>query len=86
MLQNIGDTVRATIIATARQGLTFAPTVLLLPLLTRALYNDALLGIELAQTFSDFMTFLISIPLGMATIRDIKKKMEAIQAERAEKT
>jgi len=75
MMQNIGDTARATIIAIARQGLTFAPTVLLLPLICGKLFNNPLLGIELSQNVADVLAFAISIPLGMSTIKDIKKKM-----------
>ena len=75
MMQNIGDTTRATVLAMSRQGLTLVPVVLLLPALTRALGGGTLLGLQLAQPVSDVFSFLIAVPLGLGTIRDMKNKM-----------
>lgn len=73
MLQNIGMTVRATIVATLRQGLAFIPCVLLLPLLCRALGAEPLLGIQLSQAVADVITFAVSLPIGIAVLREMKK-------------
>ncbi len=72
-LQNIGYTGRATLLALARQGLTFAPTVLLLPYIMSLLGREPLLGVELAQTVSDILAFLISLPIGLSMLRDLRR-------------
>ena len=69
MLQNIGATARATMLAVSRQGLAFIPMVLLLPLVTEALGLSPVLGIELAQPFADVISFLIAIPIGTGELR-----------------
>ena len=73
MLQNIGMTMRATIVATLRQGLAFIPCVLLLPLLGRALGAEPLLGIQLSQSVADIITFAISLPIGISVLQEMKK-------------
>ena len=73
MLQNIGATGKATLMAILRQGLTFIPTVLLLPLLTGALGASRLLGIQLAQPASDVISFLIAIPVGGSELKKMKE-------------
>ena len=69
MLQNIGATGKATLLAISRQGLAFIPMVLLLPLLTGALGAAPLLGIELAQPASDVISLLIAIPVGLSELK-----------------
>lgn len=76
MLQNIGITGKATVLALARQGLAFIPLVLLLPGLMRLLGLDALLGIELVQALSDVVAFLIAIPIGRSEIRKLRLAQE----------
>lgn len=76
MLQNIGMTVRATIVAMTRQGVTFIPSVLLLPLITNALVSDTVLGLQLAQSCADILAFLISLPIGISVIREISAKIK----------
>ena len=77
MLQNIGITGKATVLALARQGLAFIPLVLLLPGLMRLCGLEALLGIELAQALADVAAFFIAIPIGRSEIR----KLRAAQAQ-----
>ena len=69
MMQNIGVTGKATVLALARQGLTFVPAVLLMPLLMRALGQPPLMGIELAQSAADVLALLIALPLGIGEVR-----------------
>ena len=76
MLQNIGITGKATVLALARQGLAFIPLVLLLPGLMRLLGLDALLGIELVQALADVLAFLIAIPIGRSEIRKLRLAQE----------
>lgn len=76
MLQNIGMTVRATIVAMTRQGLVFIPMVFLMPLITRALVGDALPGLELAQMMADILSFFIALPIGLGVVRELKMKIK----------
>lgn len=68
LLQNIGLTFRATFVAAARQGLTFIPIVLLLPLIFRAAGFEAVLGLQLSQAVSDMLAFAISLPIGLSVL------------------
>ena len=69
MLQNIGATAKATMLAVSRQGLAFIPMVLLLPLGMEALGLLPLLGIELAQPFADVISALLAIPIGTSELK-----------------
>ncbi len=69
MLQNIGATGKATLLAIVRQGLFFIPMVLLLPLLANALGAAALLGIEVAQPAADVLSFLVAVPIGTGELK-----------------
>ncbi len=72
MLQNIGMTVRATIVAMTRQGLVFIPMVFLMPLITRAVGGEALLGLQLAQTAADVLSFFIALPIGYGVVGELQ--------------
>lgn len=63
MMQSIGRTVPATFLAIARQGLFFIPMVLFLPP-----FLDAL-GLQMAQSSADLLTFLCAIPLQLRVLR-----------------
>ena len=73
MLQNIGMTGRATIVAMTRQGLTFLPSVLLLPLVVQLFGAEPLLGIELAQAVADAFAFVIALPIGLQVLNEMKR-------------
>jgi len=79
IMQNIGLTVSATIVAMARQGISFVPAVFVLPLITNAMGAGSLLGLELAQATADIIAFMIALPLGLSVLRKLKK-LEAEQA------
>ena len=66
MLQNIGKYVKASILAMARQGLCFVPMILILPNLF------GITGIQLSQPIADTITFIISIPMVITTLREMK--------------
>lgn len=72
MLQNIGMTFRATVVAMTRQGLTFIPCVLGLPLLVQLFGAEPILGLELAQMAADFLALLISLPIGLQVLNGMK--------------
>ncbi len=75
MLQNIGKTARATLVAMLRNGIAFIPAVLLLPIATEALGVGGLLGIELSQPIADVISFAVSAPIGKAAINEMRKEM-----------
>ena len=78
MQQAIGKTVPATFMATARQGLFFIPAVWIL--------NAALgfLGVQLAQSAADVITFLVSIPIQRKILRELPADKGSSEAHRQE--
>lgn len=68
--QTIGDGLRASVLALARQGLCFIPAVLVLT----ACFG--VLGVQMAQPVADIMTFAIGVPLGVHLVRDLNSKHE----------
>ena len=81
MLQNIGMTVRATVVAMSRQGLAFIPMVFLLPWVIILCGGEPVLGLELAQAVADVLAFAISLPIGIAVLREIKRMHESTTLE-----
>lgn len=63
--QNLGKEKQASLLAIARQGLFFLPTVLILP---RKL---SLLGVQLSQPIADIMTLLLAIPIALSILREL---------------
>ncbi len=63
MLQSIGKGVKATITASARNGICFIPMILLLPKFF------GLTGVEIAQTVADVLALFITVPLALSEIR-----------------
>lgn len=70
MLQSIGKGLKASIVASARQGLCFLPLIFILP------HFFALTGVEMCQMVSDIMTLAISIPIGLSVIKEMKLQTE----------
>ncbi|MGI6704337.1 MAG: MATE family efflux transporter [Clostridia bacterium] len=68
MLQTIGKGTQASILAISRQGLFFLPAILVLPRIF------GITGIQVCQPVSDVFSFLVAIPLGVATLRELKAK------------
>ena len=66
MLQSIGKGVKASITASARNGLFFIPAILILPKLF------GLTGVEITQSVSDIFTLGISIPFAIVELRELK--------------
>lgn len=60
MLQTIGKSFRASLLAMSRQGLFFIPAVLLLPALI------GIQGVEIAQPIADVCSFVLAIPLQLS--------------------
>ena len=67
MLQSIGKGLKASIVASARQGIFFLPLIAILP------HLFGLTGVEICQTVSDVLALTVSIPLGVSVIREMGK-------------
>lgn len=67
MLQTMGDTVPATFLAAARQGLFFLPLILTLP---RFL---GLTGVQVTQAAADALTLLCAIPIQLHALRGLSE-------------
>ncbi len=76
LLQNIGLTFKATFVAAARQGLTFIPSVLIMPLIVGLFGFAPVLGLQLAQAVSDLLAFFISLPIGISVLKNMGKSKE----------
>lgn len=67
MLQSIGKGLKASIVASARQGIFFLPLIAILP------YFWGLTGVEICQAISDIFALTVSVPLGVSVIREMKR-------------
>ena len=67
MLQSIGKGLKASIVASARQGIFFLPLIAILP------YFFGLTGVEVCQAVSDFFALTVSIPLGETVIGRMRR-------------
>lgn len=68
MLQNLGKSLKATVLAIARQGIVFIPLILILP---RFL---GLTGAIIAQPISDLVSFILAMPLLLPELRKLKNE------------
>jgi len=77
MLQTIGMAGKATLLAAARQGLFFIPTVLLLSWLL------GLLGVQMSQAVADLLSFFLALPIALGVLREFRRLEEEkeMQAE-----
>lgn len=70
MLQSIGKGLKASIVASARQGLFFVPLILTLPRFF------GLAGVEICQAVADVLTLIISVPIGFSVIREMQGEIK----------
>ncbi len=68
MLQTMGKVFSATILAIARNGLTFIPAILTLPLIFD------FTGVMLAQPVADILALAISIPITIKVLQELEKE------------
>ena len=66
MLQSMGKGIKASITASARNGLFFIPAILILPV-----FLD-LTGVEITQSVADVLTLLMSIPFAVQELKKLK--------------
>ena len=72
LFQTTGKAVRATVLAIARQGVTFIPCVLLLP----KLIDPAIWGVYLAQPIADVITFLTAVPMAVHILKRFRLALQ----------
>ncbi len=73
MLQTIGKTVKASLLAMSRQFLFFVPVILTLPGFL------GILGVQLSQPIADFCSFLLAIPLSISVLREMSHEQEQLE-------
>lgn len=73
MLQTIGKTVKASLLAMSRQFLFFVPVILTLPGFL------GILGIQLSQPIADFCSFLLAVPLSISVLREMSREQEQLE-------
>ena len=69
LTQNIGAFVSAAVLSFVRQGIFFLPLILTLPRFF------GLTGVFFSQPIADVATFLISVPMGIRILRQIKGRL-----------
>ena len=67
MLQSCGLGLKASITASARNGIFFIPLILILPLFL------GLTGVELTQPIADVLTFFLAVPLAYSELKTMKE-------------
>lgn len=78
MLQNIGKTFKASLLAVARQGLFFLPLIFLLPVFW------GIFGVQLCQPIADVLTFLLAVPLGYSVLKELRADAPPLPERNAE--
>lgn len=68
MMQSLRYSVKATVLALARQGIFYVPLVLLLPLIMK------INGLIIAQPLADLFTFVLTIIIVAPQIKELKRK------------
>lgn len=66
LLQTIGKSAKASILALSRQGIFFIPAIIILPKII------GLTGVQCSQTIADIFTFIMAVPLGLSVIKELK--------------
>ena len=75
MFQSVGESGKASFLASLRSGICFIPLILILPSFM------GLAGVQIAQTAADLMTFAISLPLLIPFLRTLEKTNEKESCE-----
>ena len=73
MLQTIGKTVKASLLAMSRQFLFFVPVILTLPGFL------GILGVQLSQPIADFSSFLLAVPLSISVLREMSHEQGQLE-------
>jgi putative MATE family efflux protein len=68
LLQTIGKSNRASLVAVSRQGLFFLPAIVLLP------RQFGLLGVQISQPIADAFSFLVAVLMGVSVLKELKSE------------
>ena len=74
MFQSVGCSGKASLLASLRNGLFYIPLILLLPMAL------GLTGVQLAQPFSDVLTFSVTLPLSLQFLRRLARMDDHAQS------
>ena len=72
MLQTTRKTIRASILAIAKQGIFLVPIIYIFPKFL------GITGIEIAQPFADLLTFILAVHLGYSMIKEMKLEINKV--------
>ncbi len=72
MLQTMGESLRASLLAICRQGIFFIPLIIILPRFF------GLQGVIMCQFWADALTMIIGLWLGIKTLRELKDPPEGV--------
>ena len=75
MLQSIGRAVKASVVASSRQGLFFIPLIFILPQVF------GLIGVQMCQMVADIGSFAVSLPIGLGELKVMKNVQETFKTE-----
>jgi len=75
LVQTIGRSKEASIIAMSRQGFFFIPLMFILPRII------GLLGVQITQPISDVLSFVIALKIGTTVLKEIKQMEEEVNSE-----
>ncbi len=70
MLQSMGKGVKASVTASARNGIFFVPLILILP------HFFGLFGVEITQSIADILSLVLALPLGISELKNLKKEQK----------
>ena len=65
MFQSVGENTKASLLASLRSGIFYIPLIVILP------YVIGLLGIQISQTISYVITFVVSAPLVFRFLKNL---------------
>ncbi len=71
MLQSVGKAAKASLVASARQGIFFIPLIWILP------HFFGLFGVQVCQPVADFCTLFLSLPMGIGVLKEMKTQSKA---------
>lgn len=71
MLQTIGMAGKASVVASARQGIFFIPLIFILPACM------GLLGVQLCQMAADICAFALSLPMGIGVLHSLQTSQKS---------
>lgn len=78
--QVVGNKALAALLSCSRQGLFYIPAIVLLP------WMMGLLGVQSAQSISDFLAFVFAVPFTIAFLKRLRRMQAEVAAEIASET